>query len=56
MLNRYGGEDLIRGFSRACGFLGIRRIAYPDLVVSDNNGEILTVRYDQVNAMLFGQR
>jgi hypothetical protein len=27
----------------------------PDLVVSDNNGEILTVRYDQVNAMLLNE-
>jgi len=27
----------------------------PDLVVHDKNGEILTVRYDQVNAMLLNE-
>ena len=27
----------------------------PDLIVRDKNGEILTVRYDQVNAMLLNE-
>ena len=27
----------------------------PDLVVRDKNGEIYTVRYDQVNAMLLNE-
>jgi hypothetical protein len=27
----------------------------PDLVIRDNNGELLTVRYEQINAMLLNE-